>query len=97
MPGPKGNREFVVHFVHAAQPELPPDLERWLAVESPSTTGKDRAKASEPDAIDRDVLVAWLGDDREAIDIPRIGIGTTAYRSIAATQHAHPLNPFATR
>ena len=30
LPGPKGNREFVLHLVHAASPELPADLERWL-------------------------------------------------------------------
>jgi len=31
LPGPKGNREFVVHLVHDPTPELPPDLERWIA------------------------------------------------------------------
>jgi 23S rRNA (cytidine1920-2'-O)/16S rRNA (cytidine1409-2'-O)-methyltransferase len=30
LPGPKGNHEFVLHLVHAEQPQLPPDLERWL-------------------------------------------------------------------
>jgi 23S rRNA (cytidine1920-2'-O)/16S rRNA (cytidine1409-2'-O)-methyltransferase len=31
LPGPKGNREFVLYFVDADQPELPRDLERWIA------------------------------------------------------------------
>ncbi len=31
LPGPKGNHEFVVHLVHAEQPELPPELDRWIA------------------------------------------------------------------
>src|SRR5215218_5694427 len=31
LPGPKGNREFVLHLVHAEHPELPPDLDRWIA------------------------------------------------------------------
>jgi 23S rRNA (cytidine1920-2'-O)/16S rRNA (cytidine1409-2'-O)-methyltransferase len=30
LPGPKGNREFVLHLVHAPNPELPSDLERWI-------------------------------------------------------------------
>jgi 23S rRNA (cytidine1920-2'-O)/16S rRNA (cytidine1409-2'-O)-methyltransferase len=30
LPGPKGNREFVVHLVHDPAPELPPELERWI-------------------------------------------------------------------
>jgi 23S rRNA (cytidine1920-2'-O)/16S rRNA (cytidine1409-2'-O)-methyltransferase len=31
MPGPKGNHEFVLHLVHAEQPELPAALDRWIA------------------------------------------------------------------
>jgi 23S rRNA (cytidine1920-2'-O)/16S rRNA (cytidine1409-2'-O)-methyltransferase len=31
LPGPKGNREFFLHLVHAEQPELPRELERWIA------------------------------------------------------------------
>ncbi len=31
LPGPKGNREFVVHLVHDRSPELPRDLDRWIA------------------------------------------------------------------
>jgi 23S rRNA (cytidine1920-2'-O)/16S rRNA (cytidine1409-2'-O)-methyltransferase len=31
LPGPKGNHEFVIHLVQAEHPELPPDLERWIA------------------------------------------------------------------
>jgi 23S rRNA (cytidine1920-2'-O)/16S rRNA (cytidine1409-2'-O)-methyltransferase len=31
LPGPKGNRELVLHLVHAERPELPAELERWLA------------------------------------------------------------------
>jgi 23S rRNA (cytidine1920-2'-O)/16S rRNA (cytidine1409-2'-O)-methyltransferase len=30
VPGPKGNREFFVHFVHDQHPALPDDLDRWL-------------------------------------------------------------------
>jgi 23S rRNA (cytidine1920-2'-O)/16S rRNA (cytidine1409-2'-O)-methyltransferase len=30
LPGPKGNREFFVHFVHDPNPALPDDLDRWL-------------------------------------------------------------------
>jgi 23S rRNA (cytidine1920-2'-O)/16S rRNA (cytidine1409-2'-O)-methyltransferase len=30
LPGAKGNREFVIHLVHAARPELPPELARWI-------------------------------------------------------------------
>jgi 23S rRNA (cytidine1920-2'-O)/16S rRNA (cytidine1409-2'-O)-methyltransferase len=31
LPGPKGNREFVLHLVHERSPELPLDLDRWIA------------------------------------------------------------------
>ena len=31
LPGPKGNRELVLHLVHDRSPQLPPDLESWLA------------------------------------------------------------------
>ena len=30
LPGAKGNREFFVHLVHAAQPGPPAELERWI-------------------------------------------------------------------
>jgi 23S rRNA (cytidine1920-2'-O)/16S rRNA (cytidine1409-2'-O)-methyltransferase len=30
LPGPKGNREFFLHLVHAEEPELPGELERWI-------------------------------------------------------------------
>jgi 23S rRNA (cytidine1920-2'-O)/16S rRNA (cytidine1409-2'-O)-methyltransferase len=31
LPGPKGNHEFVLHLVHRDHPELPADLDRWIA------------------------------------------------------------------
>jgi 23S rRNA (cytidine1920-2'-O)/16S rRNA (cytidine1409-2'-O)-methyltransferase len=31
LPGPKGNREFVLHLVQREQPQLPPAFERWVA------------------------------------------------------------------
>jgi 23S rRNA (cytidine1920-2'-O)/16S rRNA (cytidine1409-2'-O)-methyltransferase len=31
LPGPKGNREFVLHLVHDTRPELPRELDRWIA------------------------------------------------------------------
>jgi 23S rRNA (cytidine1920-2'-O)/16S rRNA (cytidine1409-2'-O)-methyltransferase len=31
LPGPKGNREFVLHLVDADQPRLPAGLDRWIA------------------------------------------------------------------
>jgi len=31
LPGPKGNHEYVVHLVHADHPELPAELDRWIA------------------------------------------------------------------
>jgi 23S rRNA (cytidine1920-2'-O)/16S rRNA (cytidine1409-2'-O)-methyltransferase len=31
LPGPKGNHEYVLHLVHRQRPELPADLERWIA------------------------------------------------------------------
>ncbi len=31
LPGPKGNHEFVLHLVHEARPELPPELDAWIA------------------------------------------------------------------
>ena len=31
LPGPKGNHEFVLHLVQSEPPELPPELERWIA------------------------------------------------------------------
>jgi 23S rRNA (cytidine1920-2'-O)/16S rRNA (cytidine1409-2'-O)-methyltransferase len=31
LPGPKGNREFVLHLVHAEQPRIPADLDTWIA------------------------------------------------------------------
>jgi 23S rRNA (cytidine1920-2'-O)/16S rRNA (cytidine1409-2'-O)-methyltransferase len=30
LPGPKGNREFFLHLVHRAQPELSPELDDWI-------------------------------------------------------------------
>jgi len=30
LPGAKGNREFVIHLVHAAHADFPPELERWI-------------------------------------------------------------------
>jgi 23S rRNA (cytidine1920-2'-O)/16S rRNA (cytidine1409-2'-O)-methyltransferase len=30
LPGPKGNREFVLHLVHDAEPEQPAELDRWI-------------------------------------------------------------------
>ena len=43
-------------------------LERWLAVASPSLGAGKAASAPAAAAIDRGVLVAWLGDDHDAID-----------------------------
>jgi 23S rRNA (cytidine1920-2'-O)/16S rRNA (cytidine1409-2'-O)-methyltransferase len=31
LPGPKGNREFFLHFVHDEQPSLPDELDAWIA------------------------------------------------------------------
>jgi 23S rRNA (cytidine1920-2'-O)/16S rRNA (cytidine1409-2'-O)-methyltransferase len=31
LPGPKGNREFVLHLVQRSSPQLPADLDRWIA------------------------------------------------------------------
>ena len=31
LPGPKGNREFVLHLVQREHAELPADLDRWIA------------------------------------------------------------------
>ena len=31
LPGPKGNREFVLHLVQREHPELPVDFDRWVA------------------------------------------------------------------
>src|SRR4051812_45283379 len=31
LPGPKGNREFVVHLASAERPELPSELDDWIA------------------------------------------------------------------
>jgi len=31
LPGPKGNREFVLHLVNAERPELPAELDDWIA------------------------------------------------------------------
>jgi 23S rRNA (cytidine1920-2'-O)/16S rRNA (cytidine1409-2'-O)-methyltransferase len=31
LPGPKGNREFFVHFVHRADAANPHDIDRWIA------------------------------------------------------------------
>jgi 23S rRNA (cytidine1920-2'-O)/16S rRNA (cytidine1409-2'-O)-methyltransferase len=31
LPGPKGNHEFVLHVVQREHPELPANLERWIA------------------------------------------------------------------
>jgi 23S rRNA (cytidine1920-2'-O)/16S rRNA (cytidine1409-2'-O)-methyltransferase len=30
LPGPKGNREFVLHLVNRPDPRRPPELERWV-------------------------------------------------------------------
>jgi 23S rRNA (cytidine1920-2'-O)/16S rRNA (cytidine1409-2'-O)-methyltransferase len=31
LPGPKGNHEFVLHLVHEPRPELPSELQEWIA------------------------------------------------------------------
>jgi 23S rRNA (cytidine1920-2'-O)/16S rRNA (cytidine1409-2'-O)-methyltransferase len=31
LPGPKGNREIFIHLVNDPEPELPAELERWIA------------------------------------------------------------------
>ena len=31
LPGPKGNREFFLHLVHRRRPELPAELDDWIA------------------------------------------------------------------
>jgi 23S rRNA (cytidine1920-2'-O)/16S rRNA (cytidine1409-2'-O)-methyltransferase len=31
LPGPKGNRELFLHLVHDPEPELPAELDRWIA------------------------------------------------------------------
>lgn len=31
LPGPKGNHEFVLHLVQSDRPELPPELDQWIA------------------------------------------------------------------
>jgi 23S rRNA (cytidine1920-2'-O)/16S rRNA (cytidine1409-2'-O)-methyltransferase len=31
LPGPKGNREFFLHLANRPNPELPADLDRWIA------------------------------------------------------------------
>jgi 23S rRNA (cytidine1920-2'-O)/16S rRNA (cytidine1409-2'-O)-methyltransferase len=31
LPGPKGNHEFVLHLVQRDRPQLPADLDRWIA------------------------------------------------------------------
>ena len=31
LPGPKGNREFFLHLVHRERPELPDELDDWIA------------------------------------------------------------------
>jgi 23S rRNA (cytidine1920-2'-O)/16S rRNA (cytidine1409-2'-O)-methyltransferase len=31
LPGPKGNHEFVLHLAQADRPELPRELEQWIA------------------------------------------------------------------
>jgi len=31
LPGPKGNREFVLHLVQRADAQLPPEFDRWVA------------------------------------------------------------------
>jgi 23S rRNA (cytidine1920-2'-O)/16S rRNA (cytidine1409-2'-O)-methyltransferase len=30
LPGPKGNREFVLHLAHSAHAQLPAELDRWI-------------------------------------------------------------------
>ena len=30
LPGPKGNREFIVHLLDSPEPTDPHDLERWI-------------------------------------------------------------------
>jgi signal transduction histidine kinase/DNA-binding response OmpR family regulator len=48
--------------------QLRATLERWLPIQEESSVG-DRTDQGEPTAaIDRNVLAAWLGDDRAAID-----------------------------
>src|SRR5260370_890308 len=48
--------------------QLRATLERWLPVQEESSAG-DRADQREATAaIDRNVLAAWLGEDRAAID-----------------------------
>jgi len=43
-------------------------LERWLPVQAESSVGDQPHQSTPTAAIDRNVLGAWLGDDRAAID-----------------------------
>jgi len=43
-------------------------LERWLSIEDEASVGSPTNGSKPTAAIDRDVLSAWLGDDRAAIE-----------------------------
>jgi len=43
-------------------------LERWLPIQVEDLVTGPAGQAKSPAAIDRDVLAAWLGDDRDALD-----------------------------
>jgi HPt (histidine-containing phosphotransfer) domain-containing protein len=48
--------------------QLRATLERWLPIEEDSSVGHRSDQSGPSAAIDRNVLGAWLGDDRAAID-----------------------------
>ena len=43
-------------------------LERWLPIEEENSATNVAEQSQPTAAIDRDVLAAWLGDDRAAIN-----------------------------
>jgi signal transduction histidine kinase/FixJ family two-component response regulator/HPt (histidine-containing phosphotransfer) domain-containing protein len=48
--------------------QLRATLERWLPIQEESSVGERTDQGGPTAAIDRNVLAAWLGDDRAAID-----------------------------
>ena len=63
LPGPKGNHEFVLHLVHAEHPELPAELDDWIADAAGLSAPRSSRTAARGTSAARSSACARVADD----------------------------------